>query len=108
MRDERVGGGVVVAVHGPSQLLRPAPCPSCRTRQSRAGFGALAINDRSPLATAGSRARAGSKMNAASFARPSPLMSDATIGEYGMPELIRHQSVAYVTGATCREALRII
>src|SRR5437763_17007625 len=68
-----------VDVHGPSQLKRPAMCPTCRLRQSRADRDPLDSSACIPDATDVS-GTVGAKMNARSFAYPSPLMSPATIG----------------------------
>src|SRR6478672_1710455 len=74
-------------VHGPWQLLRFASCPTCLARQSRAASEPDASSRCMAAATCGSALEIlGSKMNARSFEKPSPLTSPETTGVNGCPE----------------------
>src|SRR6476469_8188248 len=70
-------------VHGPSQLMADAGELAWRVRHCRTDDGDDAMSERSPAATVGSDARAGSGMNARSFTSPSPLTSPPTMGVNG-------------------------
>src|SRR5215831_125423 len=82
-----------VALHGPTQLFRPAMLLIWRLRQWRADVEPLLNRSRSPRDSAVSATRDGSKMNARSFDDPSPLMSPATNGVYRSPDCTRPAAV---------------
>ena len=90
----------IVAVHGPTQLLRAASWPSCCSRQSRAELEPVLsrlFNAASTCVTSAAPegfGALGSKTNARSPPWPSPLMSPPTTGVNRSPDDTRANVVS--------------